>query len=1021
MQFTRPLFMILVLVLAALVPAAGVLAGEETPGAYSYSFQGKIVTLSPSDGFVAVKQARGATFAPAASLGLVPAQGKLASGFADKGYVLYALPAEAKGKGKSAADLAASRAATRDKLLASGEAEVQPVFEQGWATMIPCERVVVGFHDAATADDALNLIWTVKDELGVLDLAPLRKNTFVATISNPGNGRAFAVAQALAQVDGVRFAEPDMMLVWQRELTDKEPATPAAPLSLPGMSKEAVAALSAQAALEPPYRTADRGASPGWMTLATANAETAGLPGGWTAGAGAGYADAYWGRTNAKARSGSWSYYCAKNGSQGVESPGPVPTDMGAYIFFVADFSSYAEAYVEFWFYAKNEVGADGTLFDYGYLILWDSSTSASSVQYLVHNGPIGDMTTDPTAANGWRRCLFRIPPAFRKAGIAVEIDWISDSTTQTEGLYVDDIRILGSANVDTEPLGSDPFGGRQYELRNMGQVAGLGTTANDLSLVEALGLVPFSSVTVAVLDDGMDLTHPDLNLVQGYDWNGAPGGSHKSNEAAHGTACGGNVGARANTIGVRGTSPAVPIMPVEVLGSIQTDADVAAGIDVAVLHGAKVLSNSWGWIGVPVQVIVDAIRDALNAGRTVVFAAGNGPDRSPWSYEVAFPGNQTGTLDIITVGATSPTDEHKAAASSDGLFNWGSSYIGSGPDVMAPGPWSYTTDRQGALGYNDGSVLADASYDPSFGGTSSSTPKVSGICSLLYQANAELYPRAVKDILMQTADKTVNHNDDKSGAGRVNAYQAVRKAQLWHAPAWWWDKSKPGTGLSIELQGEKVYLAWYVYDATGRPVWYACLASRSGDQVFTGNVFRASGWPLGSTWDGPPVITTVGTCTLTFQGAGSATFAYNLSGLPAGSMSLTRLFDNMDGLTNHAFDPRNVSGWWWDPNLEGMGIFIEARGNTLYFAWYHYRADRSPRWWSLGGGDVIGMFPPATATFSAPLREWKNGQTAGGVYKLPTYTDQSGGTLTFNADGTLTVNSGAGTYTLQRFQFSQF
>jgi len=66
-------------------------------------------------------------------------------------------------------------------------------------------------------------------------------------------------------------------------------------------------------------------------------------------------------------------------------------------------------------------------------------------------------------------------------------------------------------------------------------------------------------------------------------------------------------------------------------------------------------------------------------------------------------------------------------------------------------------------------------------------------------------------------------------------------------------------------------------------------------------------------------------------------------------------------------------------------------------------------------------MFPPATATFSAPLREWKNGQTAGGVYKLPTYTDQSGGTLTFNADGTLTVNSGAGTYTLQRFQFSQF
>ena len=62
-------------------------------------------------------------------------------------------------------------------------------------------------------------------------------------------------------------------------------------------------------------------------------------------------------------------------------------------------------------------------------------------------------------------------------------------------------------------------------------------------------------------------------------------------------------------------------------------------------------------------------------------------------------------------------TDEHKAAASSDGQFFWGSSYIGDGPDVCAPGSWSYTTDMTGSQGYNDGSGDIDADYFYNFCG----------------------------------------------------------------------------------------------------------------------------------------------------------------------------------------------------------------------------------------------------------------------------------------------------------------
>ena len=143
-------------------------------------------------------------------------------------------------------------------------------------------------------------------------------------------------------------------------------------------------------------------------------------------------------------------------------------------------------------------------------------------------------------------------------------------------------------------------------------------------------------------------------------------------------------------------------------------------------------------------------------------------------------PCNLTGSTDVICVGALSPTDEHKGAASSDGEFGWGSSYLGSGPDVCAPGPWTYTTDRQGAAGYNDGSGGIDADYDHDFGGTSSATPQVAGIVALMLSANPRLGPAQVKRILRDTADDIDQPGiDDKTGAGRVNAYEAVKAAEV--------------------------------------------------------------------------------------------------------------------------------------------------------------------------------------------------------------------------------------------------
>jgi hypothetical protein len=143
----------------------------------------------------------------------------------------------------------------------------------------------------------------------------------------------------------------------------------------------------------------------------------------------------------------------------------------------------------------------------------------------------------------------------------------------------------------------------------------------------------------------------------------------------------------------------------------------------------------------------------------------------------VVYPGSLTGSTDVICVGASSPTDQHKNVSSSDGQYYWGSSYVGDGPDICVPGCWSYTTDRQGAAGYNDGSTdLGDADYTHDFGGTSSSTPKVAAIAALLLSANPNLTPGQVKAIVRNTADDIGAAGvDDVTGAGRANAYRAVR------------------------------------------------------------------------------------------------------------------------------------------------------------------------------------------------------------------------------------------------------
>ena len=746
-------------------------AGQEARPKYGYYYKGKFISLSASKRLVAISEAGVAFGAFVRAQGLTRDPLSERAPLKKRNLGLYSLPIP-KTKTEERIDLQAQM----ENFFKTTHEEIQPVFEQGQALLIPSDEVIVAFKEATNFAQAQSYLEPYRKTQGILEVREHLKNTYVLRIDNPAKGRVYQVCQSLGQLDEIDFAEPNHIVVFLYE-----PRVPMPPGELArvlrGREEEPKSGRESEVLSESFYETRS---SVGWTVLIDESFEGASLPAGWSTGRwGNEFTDAYWSVTNYRSHAGTRSIYATGGGTEGVAPPGRYPNNSKSWLDTPRlNLASYEEVYIELWFYAKFGVHSK-FFYDLGLVEIGNPQIDYTPVHpfYAFWVGYTGDLTADPTTDQGWRRALFRVPPSARLDSVNVRFVFISDDADTEEGLYIDQVRVVGTPEVDTDPLGDDSYGARLYELKNAGQIAGLGNDDNDLHVPEAWELVSVSpDVVVAVIDEGVDLQHRDLNLVTGYEPFGSQGGGARG---PHGTAVAGNVGAiRGNALGVMGTAPGVKIMPVYMGG---TTVEIALAIGVAVVKGADILSNSWSLVGAPSPLIEGAITAALIAGRVVLFAAGNGP---PPTYEVAFPGNLTGSTAVICVGASSPTDEHKDAASSDGQFWWGSSYVGSGPDIVAPGPWSYATDITGAGGYNDGSLIdpqdpASADYTPTFGGTSSATPKVAGIVALMLSANPDLRPPDVKRILRETAnDIDVAGYDDKTGAGRVNAYEAVKRAQ---------------------------------------------------------------------------------------------------------------------------------------------------------------------------------------------------------------------------------------------------
>ena len=278
------------------------------------------------------------------------------------------------------------------------------------------------------------------------------------------------------------------------------------------------------------------------------------------------------------------------------------------------------------------------------------------------------------------------------------------------------------------------------------------------------------SNVTVAVLDSGVDATHPDLvnNLLMGSSWNFYDNNSNLTDVTGHGTKVAGTIAAIANNgVGVAGVSPDAKIIPIRISDSTgwATYSNMASGFIWAADHGARVANLSYdGSDSLTVQSGAQYLRDR---GGIAVLSAGNN------GLEQAYAPSTS----VLVVAATDNND-YKASWSNFG------NYI----DISAPGVGIYTTTNGG--GY------------AAVSGTSFSSPITAAVIALMMSANSSLDPATLEKVLFSTATDLGAVGWDKTfGYGRVNAEAAVNAAKT-ATPT---DTTPPKVAISSPTSGSTV------------------------------------------------------------------------------------------------------------------------------------------------------------------------------------------------------------------------
>ncbi len=322
----------------------------------------------------------------------------------------------------------------------------------------------------------------------------------------------------------------------------------------------------------------------------------------------------------------------------------------------------------------------------------------------------------------------------------------------------------------------NDPSFAGEWGLLNSGQYGG--TPGNDIGAAQAWAFTTGSrSVVVAVIDSGIDLTHPDLaanlwvnpgeiagdgidNDSNGFvddihGWDFVDNDAVPQDGFGHGTHVAGIIGAVGNDgVGITGVNWQVSLM------ALRIQDDRGAGTTSAVLgairyatmmrrdHGIMIVAsnNSWeapaGYSG----VVEQAIREHGAAGITFVAAAGNSATNTDLTPK--YPGGYD-LPNVITVASLTP----------QGALALSSNYGAASVDVAAPGTVIQSTSKTGTYAIRSGTSMA--------------APHVTGVAALLAAAKPGITVAEIRTRILGTATP-LESLAGKVATGRLNAFAAL-------------------------------------------------------------------------------------------------------------------------------------------------------------------------------------------------------------------------------------------------------
>ena len=370
-----------------------------------------------------------------------------------------------------------------------------------------------------------------------------------------------------------------------------------------------------------------------------------------------------------------------------------------------------------------------------------------------------------------------------------------------------------------------------QWHLWQTNAVGTGNTSGIDVNVIDAWNVYKGAGVVVGIVDDGLQISHPDLNpniatntLIH-RDWNDStPNDPSPSSLNAHGTAVAGLVAARGNNnLGVSGVAPEARLAGLRLTAGVPSDADEVEAFgwrnDII-----SIKNNSWGPADDGTSIfklptaVAAALANATSTGRgglgeIFLWSNGNGGSYTAAQF-VTDSSNYDGyanSIHVISVAALAANGQPSYYSEKGGNVSVTAPSSGPSAGTFASTPAITTTDLAGTSGYSS------TDYTSSFGGTSASAPMVAGVVALMLQANPLLGWRDVKEILIRTA-RPIDTGDSGwvnnqaglkfnpwYGAGLVDATEAVNLASEWENLEAMQSASASATGLNLPVPDNNV------------------------------------------------------------------------------------------------------------------------------------------------------------------------------------------------------------------------